>query len=268
MDAIRFDALARRLASRRAVLAGLAGLAAPPFAASDARRNHKKKCRRGLTPCKDADGKRICVDLQSDANHCGACDKSCTAGQICRQRQCAPGDCPPGQRRCDGQCVTATCCGDGDCAGGHTCQQGTCACPADKPHVCSGTTACRQCCGDADCASAPGAPSAPRCDRGVCVCPVAGMQYCPGQGVCGFCCADAACGGGMQCGGSPLTCSCDFVPNTVECQGTCIDAPCDPVCTQSCTSPGAVCCGSGSRALICQLAPEQGDPNKHRCLPA
>ncbi|HEU5430520.1 MAG TPA: hypothetical protein VFU81_02590 [Thermomicrobiales bacterium] len=269
MDATRFDALVLRLASRRSLLATIAGVAAPAFGAADAKGKprRKKKCKHGLTRCKDAEGKRVCVDLQSDSSHCGACDAPCLAGQRCVQEECLPNDCPPGQRRCQGQCVPATCCGDTDCAGGRVCRQGSCVCPPDKPHVCAGTSGCRQCCGDLDCSNAPTA-GAPTCDRGVCACPITGTHYCPGRGVCGLCCANADCGGGMQCGGAPLVCSCDSVPNTVQCQGTCVDAQCESQCARSCATPGAVCCGSGDRALICQFAPEQGDPNKHRCLPA
>jgi hypothetical protein len=55
------------------------------------------------------------------------------------------------------------------------------------------------------------------------------------------------------------------------CQGTCLTcfnstdcANCRDQCTKTCAGPGANCLCNG---LSCQPAPEQGDPNKYRCLP-
>ena len=45
-------------------------------------------CEPGLTSC---DGE--CVDLQSDANHCRSCSRSCASDRVCDQGDCVlPGE--------------------------------------------------------------------------------------------------------------------------------------------------------------------------------
>ena len=58
---------------------------------------------------------------------------------------------------------------------------------------------------------------------------------------------------------------CDCCGTAVDCFGTCIAKSCEGQCTTSCT-PGSNC--GGCSGLTCQPAPDQGDPNKHRCLPS
>lgn len=104
MDSARFDALARRLASRRILLVGLGGLLFPIRAADPVIAKRKKKCKHGLRPCKDATGKRVCL----------------TATQCCTDA-----DCPVVAFCCGSHdCIDAGfCCTDADCGGARCCPQ-------------------------------------------------------------------------------------------------------------------------------------------------
>ena len=69
----------------------------------------------GSTPCDGACSSteaccaEACVDLETSAEHCGACGQTCAAGE-----------------RCCGDAGCAACCGDADCPTDHTCQMGGC----------------------------------------------------------------------------------------------------------------------------------------------
>jgi hypothetical protein len=83
---------------------------------------------------------QVCVDLQSDAQHCGACGTACAGGQICAQGSCA---CPAGQTFCGDRCVdlqadlqSCGSCGNA-CASGQVCNAGKCECPAGQT-LCDG----------------------------------------------------------------------------------------------------------------------------------
>jgi hypothetical protein len=56
-----------------------------------------------LTRCGTGDT-AVCVDLASDAAHCGECTAACASGLVCEARTCVT-PCPAGQARCDGACV-------------------------------------------------------------------------------------------------------------------------------------------------------------------
>ena len=135
MDAQRFDALARAMASgstRRQTLrlagGGLAGalLAAVGLAeaaAQDLCKPPGARCRRGGDCCSGLCRKR----------------KGATRGR-CR-------DCPSGTKPCAGSCIPAgDCCTAADCTAlsGQTCQGGVCACPPGTA-ACAGTC-CAGCC--------------------------------------------------------------------------------------------------------------------------
>jgi formylglycine-generating enzyme required for sulfatase activity len=70
-----------------------------------------------------------CVDLASNAGHCGGCGKVCSGGAICKAGECV---CASGQERCGGQCVDLAsnaghCGGCGKvCSGGAMCKAGKC----------------------------------------------------------------------------------------------------------------------------------------------
>ncbi len=86
----------------------------------------------------------LCVDINTDANHCGTCDTRCPTEQVCAAGRCA---CPTGQRLCSGACVDAmtdngNCGGCGRaCPSGQLCTAGACACSG-------GTTLCGGACID------------------------------------------------------------------------------------------------------------------------
>ncbi len=71
-----------------------------------------------------------CINLHKDANHCGACGKSCTASEICSGGTCV--GCPSTSTQCKDQCADLTqdpfnCGGCGKtCAASQTCVAGAC----------------------------------------------------------------------------------------------------------------------------------------------
>ncbi len=85
----------------------------------------------------------VCVDKQTDPNHCGLCRHACGVGESCVQGVCKGGGCAPGTELCKGQCVYThsdpTNCGacGHSCLAGESCAQGACVgtCP-------SGETSC------------------------------------------------------------------------------------------------------------------------------
>ena len=85
----------------------------------------------------------VCVNIATDANHCGACQKACKPGQLCSGERCV---CQPGQLLCDGKCIDPTnnpahcgACGRA-CTSGQTCASGAClqTCPKSTPTPCYG----------------------------------------------------------------------------------------------------------------------------------
>jgi hypothetical protein len=59
-------------------------------------------CPSGRTYCNT----ETCVDLQTSFANCGACGRSCAAGQVCSGGTCRT-SCPSGTVNCTGDCVTA-----------------------------------------------------------------------------------------------------------------------------------------------------------------
>jgi hypothetical protein len=96
-----------------------------------------------------------CVDLQSNALHCGGCDESVAAEQICLQGSAVAESVGCGRRRlCGRSCVDSQSnpfhCGSCDlaCERGARCMMGRCEC-APGTRDCG--IECRQCCSDRDC---------------------------------------------------------------------------------------------------------------------
>jgi hypothetical protein len=90
-------------------------------------------------------GGDACVDLETDAQHCGACDNVCPAGVPCSAGSCV---CPDGQEICDSACVDTQSdpqhcggCGSG-CAPDEVCSMGACA------DTCAALTDCGGACVD------------------------------------------------------------------------------------------------------------------------
>jgi stigma-specific protein Stig1 len=191
------DAFARNLArgvGRRRVAVGIAGALTGalvgPNAAFACKKVGKKcdksgdcchgaKCKGKNCVCKgtlgDCDGK--CVDVLTDVEHCGRCDKACAAGETCCRGACADlqsddGNCSACSTRCaaDRECVAGRCvippggCAPGadTCtAGGNVirCGVGNCGCSqtTEGATVCGDLDTpdahCGQCASSANCAS-------------------------------------------------------------------------------------------------------------------
>ncbi len=100
-------------------------------------------CPSGQTSCGGE-----CVDTQTDAEHCGACDTECASGEACMAGSCMP-TCAGGLVDCGGECVDvmtdASHCGGCDeaCDTGEVCTDGEC-----EPQCESGLTACGDSCVD------------------------------------------------------------------------------------------------------------------------
>lgn len=84
----------------------------------------------------------VCANLQKNANHCGACGKSCTASEVCSAGACVA--CPESSTQCPEQCANlhgdpfnCGACGK-VCAASESCLAGTCG-------TCSGTVCANTC---------------------------------------------------------------------------------------------------------------------------
>jgi hypothetical protein len=87
-------------------------------------------------------GGDVCIDLQTDPTHCGACDAACPPGVGCEAGECV---CPQGQEACGDSCVNllgdvSNCgsCGN-TCADGKVCYLGVCADTCAALENCSGS---------------------------------------------------------------------------------------------------------------------------------
>jgi hypothetical protein len=208
-------------------------------------------CYTGTTRCGGA-----CVDVQSNAAHCGACDSACPSGQVCTNGACAP-QCPSGQTTCNDVCVNTQTnnahCGacNNACPSGQSCVNGTCAlqCPGGQTN-CAGV--CRNLQTDtANCGVCNNvcAGSLATCTNGTCgtACP-SGQTTCNGRCVntqtdpsnCGFC--NRFCPSGYIC--SNGTCTNPCPSGQSYCSGMCRDVLSDNnncgACNQLCV-PGTAC---------------------------
>lgn len=290
MDAERFDAMVRALrstAARRAVLrtlvsTAIAGLIGRTEPVADARRRRRRKSRRRLrnrarigarqggvraqaATCTLACDPVLscctgsCVDLQTDANNCGKCGKSCAAPAN-GASNCVDGAClifcDPGFVDCGDVCVDTSAdsdnCGScgAKCRNGESCLSGICQTCAPGLTECGGvcadlTTDLNNCgkCG-ADCAAPTGGSAA--CVAGSCA-----IQCDPSLTDCDGACADlitdpSNCGGcGIECGNGQACIGgiCDTCPTGLaECGGICVDVTSD---SSNCGKCGAEC-GEGA----------------------
>ena len=208
-----------------------------------------RRCTGGETLCNGE-----CVDLQSSADHCGACDTRCASGEGCHGGACRelPGgggiDCPPEWIPCGQQCfnpqVDESHCGDCGtaCPDGYTCQAGTCC----DPDGCPAPTAwC-----DGDCVDILRSES--HC--GACDTRCDSSEYCI-NGVCGVIGQ-----GGSDCRSDWLVCGVDCVnpqTNSENC------GACGNVCPPGRECSGGSCvCAAGTtecaRNPLGGLTPRKG----------
>ncbi|WP_437590704.1 MXAN_6577-like cysteine-rich protein [Sorangium sp. So ce1000] len=234
-------------------------------------------CADGLSRC---DGE--CVELQTNAEHCGACGDACEEGQLCVEGRCGEGgggeggggsdigsgtggeqECGEGQTECSDGCVNLETdprnCGDCDaeCATGHVCADGACACAGDLMEcdgVCVDALSDRLNCGSCGSRCTP----AQLCEGGACSCP-AGLTECDGacadlqasQLHCGAC--GVACERGAFCQAGACTCVIgtydeldDTFPQTVT--GTTISGE---------TNYDLACVAAGSSERVYRFTPSE-----------
>jgi len=178
-----------------------------------------------------------CVDTSEDPRHCGTCDNTCPAGEVCQNSQCTTwGDCRqnscPGFSYCDlnsGECKPG-CAGDQQCYENEVCELATheCVCIADYDR-CEG-----QCVSTSSPADHP-------CSTG---------HYCDfesGQCLQG-CAFDSQCGTNEVCQNNVCAC----IANHHRCSGSCVSdfstdhcgtncLPCQPPMNSTATCDGTSC---------------------------
>jgi hypothetical protein len=175
-----------------------------------------------------------CVTLDDDPRHCGACNTTCGAGEVCVDGACGV-TCPAGRTSCEGACrdleTDRAHCGacDAACGAGQACVSGACAttCP-------TGQDLCEGGCFDLQTSNAHCGACGEACGAGL-VCAAGSCQAsCPtGQALCGGQCFDlqtssahcgdcaTACGAGEVCraGGCETQCP----TGQAVCEGACFD---------------------------------------------
>jgi hypothetical protein len=188
-----------------------------------------------------------CVDLQSDALHCGGCNAACQPGKTCAAGRCIPGGnmtclfCAPGVT-----CINGSC----DCQGRGALCSALCIDTQQLPVSCGGCfTACMT--------------SGAICRGGSCQCPV-GEKACGGDCLdvrtdpvnCGDC--GVICGAGQRCEAGQCVTSCSTAQNCAtdrcydvdndsrHCGSTCSPCPTGAACVAgNCECPqGTQLCGA------------------------
>jgi hypothetical protein len=125
-------------------------------------------------------GGEVCIDLQTDAAHCGECDNACPSGVACVAGAC---DCGQGGDVCGGSCVNLQSdpdhCGECDnaCSGSQVCLEGSCSDDCGDLTVCGQSCVDLQSdpdhCGECDNACADGET----CLAGACQCGAAPVSF-------------------------------------------------------------------------------------------
>lgn len=186
----------------------------------------KVTCTEGRTDC---DG--ICVDLNNDSKHCGACNRACAANEQCSMGTCQP-ICGAGMHACNGVCVSnnsvQTC--------GSMCTP--CPQPAGSLATCDGTKCGLICeptlrpCGGA-CATCPMTSGGVKCNGTMCV-----TSGCPkGQHLCNGECVDE---NGGSCGEACL--ACPAPPSNGF--AVCLNGGCEFLCRPGNRSCATGCCAA------------------------
>ena len=247
-------------------------------------------CPAGQTACGN-----VCVDLQTDARHCGVCNTSCFAGARCIAGNC---ECPAAQPdTCGLQCVNlqtdAAHCGTCDRAcGPGTCQAAACVCGPAPVALCPDDPATGRCVdtstSGSNCGSCGnGCEPARVCSTSSCQCLTPNTtcnggtpaEVCTNTSTdsrnCGTC--GNACPAGRTCssGACIPTCAAGFTP----CSGACVNLQTDAAhcgsCSNACSS-GQTCsagtCKAACPTLTCGPTCCAGNtpccgtscPNQHR----
>ncbi len=176
-------------------------------------------CAAGRTDCNNS-----CVDVQTDALHCGACGNACLPSQACAAGSCQT-TCADNQSVCGGKCVNTNAdpshCGGCNvvCAAPQVCSNGSCKDMCDPPL----TQAMGTNCIDRACVDTSNDPSA-----------------------CGSNCDQ--CGANAQCvsKGADFKCGCSDTSKKLCAPLGCVDVQSDPAhcggCDKACVA-GAICSG-------------------------
>ena len=216
--------------------------------------NGTMTCAAGSSDCSGA-----CLNLQSDANNCGACGFVCPSGRSCSAGSCNL-LCASGQTNCSGACLNLQSdpnnCGACGlvCPSGRSCSAGSCnlLCASGQTN-CSG--ACLNLQSDPNNCGACGlvCPSGQSCSAGSCrpLC-ASGQTNCSGACLnlqsdpnnCGACAR--VCPSGQSC--SAGSCNLLCAGGQTNCSGACQNLQSDPnncgACARVC--PGALSCTAGA----------------------
>jgi hypothetical protein len=197
--------------------------------------NCKCECPSSLTDCGGS-----CVDILTNAQHCGGCDQPCPAGRDCANGQCQPTVCNPPCDRCK------------------TCE------PVPDPIAgtkfeCVGKEPCGdsgECCAPGECDLSTGQCSS-------CVPPCSQCETCI-EGV-GVCVPDVFCEGRQVV--NPDSCECECPPQEEECVSpktfhpTLCSCECPPRPPQGCTPPRTVY-DSETCECYCPQEPADYEPDE------
>jgi RHS repeat-associated protein len=193
-------------------------------------------CPDGQTSCNG-----ICVDMQSDANNCGACGSICGSGQGCQGGGCKILSCPGQSGDCDGKpgngCEINLASDPANCgACGHACATGA---------VCNAATCVATCTGPSTQACGNCGTQSRTCNAGT----WSAWGACTGQGACAPG-ATQACGSG---GTQSCTAACAWGPcgcpsGQAACSGGCKNLQADP---SNCGACGNVCVGPTGGTATC-----------------
>jgi hypothetical protein len=228
-----------------------------------------------------------CTDTQTNPAHCGACDRACSASEVCRAGVCAPAVmCMAGETACGGGCVNTqtdinncgacnnACmanqrCSAGACVAARVCPAGEIDCtPSGASMTCVNTTtstmhcgACGNACAAGDsCVASTCQP--PMCPAGQTRCTVMGAQSCidtqTDNSNCGMC--GNACPAGQACmaGACRSTCVAPRLECDVGGTPTCLEVQTDNsncgMCGNACTG-GRTCqagtCSCPAGRMLC-----------------
>lgn len=211
----------------------------------------------------------VCVLLETNPAHCGACGNACAADETCGGGMCRVAmTCPAGQDDCGDGCVPLS--GDDHCGRcGNACDEGeSCMDGSCQPAMCAtGQTRCGATCTDtntdgANCGACDNACASDQmCTAGVCesACP-AGQDPCSimdGMGMRTVCVdlgTDSehcdACGDTCPAGQSCETGTCKCPTGTTDCGGVCVSFDTDAA---NCGACGTTCAtGQACVAGLCE----------------